>query len=63
MLMRALQWLGHIVGVLIALIVVAVRKCQSCHGDNYAGMKLMDDAVFAKLSSSARPCHGLTRRT
>lgn len=93
MLMRALKWLGYIVGVLIVLIVVAVGtvyavssaklgktyptvvetvaiptdpasiargkhlveavgKCQSCHGDNFAGQKLMDDAVFAKLSSA-----------
>ena len=91
--MRALKWLGYIVGVLIALVVVAVGtvyavssskmgksypaavetvavptdpgaiargkhlteavgKCQTCHGDNYAGMKLMDAAVFAKLSSA-----------
>ena len=91
--MRALKWLGYIVGVLIALVVVAVGtvyavsaskmgktyptaveavavptdpvsiargkhlaeaigKCQSCHGDNFAGKRVMDDAVFAKLSSA-----------
>ncbi len=91
--MRALKWLGYIVGVLIALIVVAVGtvyavsssrmeksyptametvavptdpasvargkhlveavgKCQNCHGDNLAGKRVLDDAVFAKLSSA-----------
>ncbi|MEP6507748.1 MAG: c-type cytochrome [Gemmatimonadales bacterium] len=91
--MRALKWLGYIVGVLIALIVVAVGtvyavsaskmgksypttvesvpvptdpasvergkhlveavgKCQSCHGENYAGTRVMDAAVFAKLSAA-----------
>ncbi|MEO5904116.1 MAG: cytochrome c, partial [Gemmatimonadaceae bacterium] len=91
--MRALKWLGYIVGVLIALVVVAVGtvyavsssrmgksyptavktvavptdpasvargrhlveavgKCQNCHGDNLAGKRVMDDAVFAKLSSA-----------
>lgn len=91
--MRALKWLGYIVGVLIALIVVAVGtvyaitssrmgksyptavetvavptdpasvtrgkhlveavgKCQSCHGDNLAGKRVLDAAVFAKLSSA-----------
>jgi len=29
-----------------------VGKCQACHGENYAGMKVMDDAAFARLTSS-----------
>ncbi|MEO7367166.1 MAG: c-type cytochrome [Gemmatimonadaceae bacterium] len=91
--MRALKWLGYIVGVLIALILIAVGtvyavtssrmgksypttvetvavptdpasvargkhlveavgKCQNCHGDNLAGKRVFDDAVFAKLTSA-----------
>ena len=30
----------------------AIGKCQSCHGDNYAGKRVLDDAVFAKLTSA-----------
>jgi mono/diheme cytochrome c family protein len=30
----------------------SVGKCQACHGENYAGMKVMDDPAFARLTSS-----------
>lgn len=30
----------------------SVGKCQACHGEDYAGKIVMDDAVFAKLTSS-----------
>ncbi|MEO8194775.1 MAG: c-type cytochrome [Gemmatimonadales bacterium] len=33
-------------------LVVAVGKCQNCHGDNFAGKLLMDAPVFARLSSA-----------
>ncbi len=32
-------------------LVEAVGKCQSCHGDNYAGTKMFDDPVFGQLTS------------
>ena len=33
-------------------LVESVGKCQGCHGDNYTGMKVMDDPAFASLTSS-----------
>lgn len=30
----------------------AVGKCQVCHGDNYAGTKVFNDAAFAQLTSA-----------
>lgn len=33
-------------------LVEAVGKCQVCHGDNYAGTMMADDAKFAHLSSA-----------
>jgi mono/diheme cytochrome c family protein len=91
--MRALKWLGYIVGVLIVLILVcagvvyamsssrmkktyptqvesiaiptdsaalargehlvrSVGKCAECHGQNFEGASVSDDAAFAKLTSS-----------
>ena len=33
-------------------LVEAVGKCQGCHGDNYAGTKVLDDPVFGQLTSA-----------
>jgi mono/diheme cytochrome c family protein len=33
-------------------LVEAVGKCQVCHGDNYGGTMVMDDPMFARLSSA-----------
>ena len=33
-------------------LVESVGKCQACHGENYAGQAVMDDPVFARLTSS-----------
>lgn len=33
-------------------LVEAVGKCQSCHGDDLAGKKVLDDPVFAQLTST-----------
>jgi mono/diheme cytochrome c family protein len=33
-------------------LVEAVGKCQACHGDNYAGMKMFDSPVFGRLTSA-----------
>lgn len=30
----------------------SVGKCQACHGENYGGMRLMDAAAFARLTSA-----------
>ena len=30
----------------------SIGKCQACHGENYAGMEVMDDGAFARLTSS-----------
>lgn len=33
-------------------LVESVGKCQSCHGDNYAGKVVMDEPVFIQLTSA-----------
>lgn len=33
-------------------LVVAIGKCQVCHGDNYGGMKVLDGGGFAHLTSA-----------
>ena len=33
-------------------IVAAIAKCQDCHGDDFGGQMMMDDAVFARLWAS-----------
>jgi mono/diheme cytochrome c family protein len=33
-------------------LVEAVGKCQYCHGDNFSGKELMNDPVFARLTSA-----------
>lgn len=35
-----------------AHIVAAIAKCQDCHGDDFGGQTMMDDAVFARISSA-----------
>jgi mono/diheme cytochrome c family protein len=30
----------------------SVGKCQACHGEDYAGKRVMDDGAFARLTSS-----------
>ena len=30
-------------------VVAAITKCQHCHGDDFGGQQMMDDAVFARL--------------
>src|SRR5690606_34814408 len=33
-------------------IVEAIAKCQHCHGDDFGGQQLMDDAMFARVWAS-----------